>query len=63
MKPTNTMRNAKLSMQNPDYWFVQGYDYFHRNLLLDALDSYRKALTLDNEHLNSINNMACVYEQ
>ena len=62
VKPDAVMRNTKLNFEHPDFWFMKGYDYVEDNLLDDALDSYRKAIRLNNRHLDAMNNMACIFE-
>eukprot|EP00347_Sterkiella_histriomuscorum_P006255 403353470 len=44
IKPTQQLRNKRLDFQNPDFWFMKGFDHFKEMHLESAIDSYRYAI-------------------
>ncbi|CDW89040.1 tpr domain containing protein [Stylonychia lemnae] len=46
MKPSAKVRNKRLDFNDPDFWFIKGYDHFKDFQLESAIDSYRQAIRI-----------------
>lgn len=64
-KPDEILSKKKLDFNDPEFWFAKGYKHFHsaNNEYESAIDSYRAAIRKKPLHVESMHNMACVYEK
>lgn len=62
--PGDTVRNKKFDFNDANFWFIKGYNHCHNGVNEEesAIDSYRQAIGIDPFHIQSIHNLACVYE-
>lgn len=63
-EPAETLRNKKFDFNDANFWFLKGYNHSHGSVHEEesAIDSYRQAINIDPFHIDSIHNLACVYE-
>ena len=61
-EPDYKMRAKVYEFSDTEYWFLKGYDYQKDEATDDAMDSYRKSIQLDAYNVDSMFNLAGLYE-
>lgn len=62
--PDEFLRKKKFDFNDAQFWYLKGYAHAHATADEDesAIDSYRQAIGINPFHIESMHNLACVYE-
>jgi len=62
--PEEALKSKKFDFNDAEFWFLKGYGHAHggSDEQESAIDSYRQAIRKDPSHVQSMHNLACVYE-
>lgn len=60
--PDTKTRNQNWGFEDAEFWFLKGYDHAELGEMDGAIDSYRHAISLNQEHAEAMSNLAGQYE-
>ena len=56
--PETKIRNQNWGFEDAEFWFLKGYDHAELGEMDGAIDSYRHAISLNQEHAEAMINLA-----